>query len=57
MGIKDARRASNMIITVKRRFREILRRHIHNTVTSSDQVDEELDEIIRFLPKSAQYFE
>jgi RNA polymerase sigma-70 factor (ECF subfamily) len=56
LGIEDARRASNMIITVKRRFREVLRRHIHNTVTSSDQVDEELDEIIRFLPKSAQYF-
>ena len=57
LGIEDARRASNMIITVKRRFREMLRRHINNTVTSGDQVDEELEEIIRFLPKSAQYFE
>jgi DNA-directed RNA polymerase specialized sigma24 family protein len=57
LGVEDTRRASNMIITVKRRFREMLRRHIHNTVTSGDQVDEELEEIIRFLPKSAQYFE
>ena len=56
LGVEDTRRASNMIITVKRRFREMLRRHIHNTVISREQVDEELDEIIRFLPKSAQYF-
>lgn len=56
LGIEDTRRGSNMIITVKRRFREVLRRHIRNTVISKDQVDEELDEIIRFLPKSAQDF-
>ncbi len=54
--VEDTRRASNMMITVKRRFREILRRHIRNTVISTDQVDEELDEIIRFLPKSEQDF-
>ena len=56
LGVEDARRASNMIVTVKRRFREMLKRHIRNTVISKDQVDEELDEIIRFLPKSAQDF-
>jgi hypothetical protein len=41
---------------VKRRFRETLRKFIRNTVISMDQVDEELDEIIQFLPKSAQDF-
>ena len=56
LGVEDTRWASNMIITVKRRFRETLRKSIRNTVMSSDRVDEELDEIIRFLPKSAQYF-
>jgi DNA-directed RNA polymerase specialized sigma24 family protein len=56
LGIEDTRRGSNMIVTVKRRFREILRRHIRNTVISKDQVNEEFDEIIRCLPKSAQDF-
>ena len=56
LGVEDTRRASNMMITVKRRFREMLRKFIRNTVISTDQVDEELDEIIRFLPKSAQDF-
>ena len=54
LGIEDTRRASNMIVTVKRRFREMLRRHIRDTVISKGQVDEELDEIIQFLPESAQ---
>jgi len=56
LGVEDTRRASNMMITVKRRFRETLRKSIRNTVISTDQVDEELDEIIRFLPESAQDF-
>jgi RNA polymerase sigma-70 factor (ECF subfamily) len=56
LGVEEARRASNMIVTVKRRFREMIRKSIRNTVISSDQVDEELDEIIRFLPKCAQDF-
>jgi len=56
LGVADTRRASNMIITVKRRFRETLRSHIRNTIMSKDLVDEELDEIIRFLPECAQDF-
>jgi DNA-directed RNA polymerase specialized sigma24 family protein len=56
LGVEDTRRASNMIITVKRRFREMLRKSIRNTVISADKVDDELDEIIRFLPISAQDF-
>ena len=56
LGIQDARRASNMIVTVKRRFRETLRRHIRTTVVSEEQVDEELDEILRSVPEGAQDF-
>lgn len=56
LAIEDTRRASNMIITVKRRFREALRRHIGTTVASEDQVDEEFDAIIEFLPEGAQDF-
>jgi RNA polymerase sigma-70 factor (ECF subfamily) len=56
MGIEDARHASNMIITVKRRFRQTLRRQIRTTVVSDDEVDEELEEIVRFLPEGAQDF-
>ena len=56
MGIEDARHASNMIITVKRRFRQTLRRQIRTTVVSDDDVDEELEEIVRFLPEGAQDF-
>jgi DNA-directed RNA polymerase specialized sigma24 family protein len=56
LGIEDTRRASNMIVTVKRRFREALRQHVRTTVTSDDQVDDELDEILQFVPESAQDF-
>jgi len=54
LEIADARRASNMIITVKRRFQAALRQRIRTTVLTEQQVDEELDEIIAFLPTAAQ---
>jgi RNA polymerase sigma-70 factor (ECF subfamily) len=54
-GIADPRQASNMIVTVKRRFRSTLREHIRMTVLTNDQVDDELREILRFLPEMAQY--
>jgi RNA polymerase sigma-70 factor (ECF subfamily) len=54
LDIQDTRRASNMIVTVKRRFRETLRRQVRVTVVSEEQVDEELEEILRFMPVSAQ---
>lgn len=56
LGIEDTRRASNMIVTVKRRFRQALRGHIRTTVVSEEQVDEELEEILRFVPEGAQDF-
>lgn len=53
-GISDAVKASNMIVTVKRRFQSSLKRHLRESVTSDDEVEEELEEIIRFLPMIAQ---
>jgi RNA polymerase sigma-70 factor (ECF subfamily) len=54
--IDDAKKASNMMITVKRRFRAVLMEHVRNTVLSQGQAPEELEELLKFLPKSAQHF-
>jgi len=53
-NIESGTRASNMIVTVKRRFQAALKKNVRNTVTSEKQIDEELREILRFFPKSAQ---
>ena len=55
-GIEDEKKASNMNITVKRRFQEALKQYIRNTVMSEAQINEELEEIIQFFPKRAQHF-
>ena len=56
-GIEDTKKASNMMVTVKRRFRIVLIEHIRNSVASEEQTGEELEYLWRFLPKSAQRFE
>jgi len=48
-GIEDGIKASNMIITVKRRFQSTLERQIRKSVISDQQVGDELDEIVQFL--------
>jgi RNA polymerase sigma-70 factor (ECF subfamily) len=53
-GIARETTASNMMVTVKRRFQTALKSHLRSLVVSEDQVDEELAEIMRFLPKMAQ---
>ena len=53
-GIDTETKASNMMVTIKRRFQTALRSHLRSLVVSEDQVDEELAEIMRFLPKMAQ---
>ena len=55
--ISDAKKASNMIVTVKRRFRTVLMRHVRRTLLSGDQAAEEMQELLQYLPKSAQHFE
>jgi len=54
-AIESEAKASNMMVTVKRRFQTALRNHLRNLVVSEDQIDEELAEILRFLPKIAQF--
>jgi len=53
-AVEDEAKASNMIVTVKRRFQSALRDYVRNTVTSENHIDEELKEILRLLPKKAQ---
>ncbi|UCG58950.1 MAG: sigma-70 family RNA polymerase sigma factor [Phycisphaerales bacterium] len=53
-GIADTVKASNMIVTVKRRFQTALKQHLRNSVMSDEEAEEELTEIRRFLPRMAQ---
>ena len=53
-GIQDDAKASNMIVTVKRRFQAILRKHLRDSVVSNEQVNGELAELRRFFPRMAQ---
>lgn len=43
--------ASNMIVTVKRRFQAILRRRVRQFVDSDDEVDQEVRDLIEILSK------
>lgn len=56
-GVEDAKKASNMMVTVKRRFRAVLIEHVRSSVISEKQTSEELEYLMRFLPKSAQRLE
>ena len=53
-GLKSKSEASNMLVTVKRRFQRALKNHLHNLVVSEEQIDEEFSEIMKFLPIIAQ---
>jgi RNA polymerase sigma-70 factor (ECF subfamily) len=56
-GIEDAKKASNMIITVKRRFQTKLMQYVRSTVLSEGQASEELKDLLQFFPKTAQHFQ
>lgn len=49
LDIKDEAHASNMIVTVKRRFRSILKRRIRELVSSDTEAENEFQEILRFF--------
>ena len=53
-GIEDEAQASNMIVTIKRRFQKHLTEHLRKSVMSDELLADELDEIKRFFPKIAQ---
>jgi hypothetical protein len=48
-GISNVATASNMIITVKRRFRDVLRRHVREFVDSDAKVDKEIRDLLGIL--------
>ncbi len=51
--IKDTKTASNMIITVKRRYRSALLDQVNRTVLSHDQASDELADLMAYLPAGA----
>ena len=53
-GIQDEKKVSNMLITVKRRFRSALKEYVRTTVATDQHVPEELAEIMKFFPPDAQ---
>ena len=53
-GISDTPKASNMMVTVKRRFQTLLRQKLRDLVMSEEEARVELEEIRRFLPRLAQ---
>jgi len=52
--IRDDAKASNMIVTVKRRFQAALMTILRETVLSDEQVASELEDLKKFFPKIAQ---
>jgi DNA-directed RNA polymerase specialized sigma24 family protein len=52
-GIPDEVKASNMIITVKRRFETALRRRIRESVSSDDEIDPEIHDLMEILARGA----
>ncbi len=53
-GISDESKASNMMVTVKRRLQVALKQHLRESVTSEEYLAGELDQIRQFFPKIAQ---
>jgi RNA polymerase sigma-70 factor (ECF subfamily) len=53
-GIAHPAQASNMIVTVKRRFRAALGERLRDSVMSDEEAEAELQDIKRFLPRLAQ---
>ncbi|MHC4205992.1 MAG: RNA polymerase sigma factor [Planctomycetota bacterium] len=54
-SIENTKKASNMMMTVKRRFHKVLLEHVRKSVASEEQISEELEYLLKFLPKGAQH--
>jgi hypothetical protein len=50
-GIASTVKASSMIFSVKRRFRYAMKRLMRKSVSSEVQIDEEMQELVKFLAK------
>lgn len=53
LQIKDTKTASNMIVTVKRRYRTTLLNQVNRTVLPHEQASDELADVMASLPASA----
>lgn len=53
-SLASEKTASNMVITVKRRFQRLLRKHLRSTVSSDAEADEELRDILETWHFGAQ---
>ncbi len=51
--IPERARASHMILTVKRRFRVTLRRHVRQMVDSEEETDEEMAHLVKVFSRSS----
>lgn len=56
-GVEDLKKASNMIVTVKRAFRSALTDYVRSTVISEEHASEELSDLLHFFPREAQPLE
>lgn len=54
-GIEDGNKASKMIYTVKRRFRAAIKEYVRQSVTSDDEVDQEIYEMLRLFGQEPRY--
>ena len=52
-SIDNEIKASNILKTVKRLFKSVLKKHVRQTVTSGEAVDSELREIFKFFEKES----
>ena len=50
-GIDSEKTASNMIITVKRRLRKALERHLKQLVHNDSEIEQEISELQKFFSK------
>ena len=53
-GIESESKVSNMLVTVKRRFKTALKKQLRATVLSDDDIHPELQEMLSLFPESAQ---
>ncbi len=53
-GVVGGSVASNMIVTVKRRFRTAFREHVRRSVAGDEHLAEEIEAVRKFLPEMAQ---
>ena len=50
-GIEDSQKASNIILNAKRRFRTLLRAYVSRTVSSEEEIDAEIADLITAVSK------